>query len=344
MKKKIGLVLSGGGVRGAYQIGAYMALKKLGIKFNCVVGTSIGSFNGAMIASHNENKLLKFWQNIDVANFLEIDPTLETAKLDLKVIDTIFRTAKDKINNGFNIQPLRNELTKMLKERKLRRSNIDFGLVTLNADSLTPVRIFINEMPKGMVINYILASCFLPIFKKEELVDNAYYMDGGFVDNCPIKMLEKFNCQKIYVIDLKAIGVIKRAKMESDVIYLKPSRNLGSILTINKKIITNNIKLGYYDTLTTLGKLDGRVYNFKLKSKKYYQCLLRKVSDSELRKAELHYKTTNPKKLLIRMFEFILKKENKDIYHIYKPRDIIKIAKKQRNVDNFQYNFVRNLK
>ena len=47
----IGLVLSGGGVKGAYQVGSYFAFKKCHIKIDGIVGCSIGSFNAAMIAA-----------------------------------------------------------------------------------------------------------------------------------------------------------------------------------------------------------------------------------------------------------------------------------------------------
>ena len=40
----IGLALSGGGVKGSYQIGAYLAFKKCHIKFKGITGTSIGAF------------------------------------------------------------------------------------------------------------------------------------------------------------------------------------------------------------------------------------------------------------------------------------------------------------
>ena len=48
MKK--GVVLEGGGTKGAYQIGAYEALRDLVIKITGIAGTSIGALNGAFIA------------------------------------------------------------------------------------------------------------------------------------------------------------------------------------------------------------------------------------------------------------------------------------------------------
>ena len=47
--KKTALVLSGGGSRGAYEIGVWKALKTLGIQIDMVMGTSVGAINGAMI-------------------------------------------------------------------------------------------------------------------------------------------------------------------------------------------------------------------------------------------------------------------------------------------------------
>ena len=43
------LVLEGGGAKGAYQIGAWKALKEAGVKINAVAGTSVGALNGALI-------------------------------------------------------------------------------------------------------------------------------------------------------------------------------------------------------------------------------------------------------------------------------------------------------
>ena len=66
----VGLTLSGGGVKGSYQIGSYLAFKKCGIKFRGVTGTSIGAFNGALIAAGMEAELLHFWLNVDVGKLL----------------------------------------------------------------------------------------------------------------------------------------------------------------------------------------------------------------------------------------------------------------------------------
>ena len=59
---------------------------------------------------------------------------------------------------------------------------------------------FINAIKK--LNEYILASCNLPVFKMEKVIDNNFYIDGGFYDNNPINMffnkLNHFNIWKIY--------------------------------------------------------------------------------------------------------------------------------------------------
>lgn len=70
----VGLSLEGGGVKGSYQAGAYLAFKKCGIKFDGVVGTSIGAFNGAMIASGKGDEMVELWRNIDIAQALSFQP------------------------------------------------------------------------------------------------------------------------------------------------------------------------------------------------------------------------------------------------------------------------------
>ena len=48
---KTGLVFSGGGGKGAYQIGVWKALREYGIEADCVAGTSVGALNGALGSS-----------------------------------------------------------------------------------------------------------------------------------------------------------------------------------------------------------------------------------------------------------------------------------------------------
>ena len=69
---KQALVLSGGGARGAYQIGVWKALEELNIKCDIVTGTSIGSINGALYTQGSLKEAEELWKNIDLETVFPI--------------------------------------------------------------------------------------------------------------------------------------------------------------------------------------------------------------------------------------------------------------------------------
>ena len=64
LTKEYGLILDGGGARGAYQIGAWKALVEAGVKVNAVAGTSVGALNGALICMGDVKQAEKIWSEI----------------------------------------------------------------------------------------------------------------------------------------------------------------------------------------------------------------------------------------------------------------------------------------
>ena len=63
---KRALVLSGGGSRGAYEIGAWQALEELGVRFQAVYGASIGAINAGLVAQGDLALAEKLWSQIDL--------------------------------------------------------------------------------------------------------------------------------------------------------------------------------------------------------------------------------------------------------------------------------------
>ena len=57
------IVLSGGGAKGAYQIGVWKALRKLHYQYDIVTGTSVGALNGAFFVQGNYKEALWMWEN-----------------------------------------------------------------------------------------------------------------------------------------------------------------------------------------------------------------------------------------------------------------------------------------
>lgn len=343
-----GLVLAGGGVKGAYQVGAYFAFKKCNIKIDGVVGTSIGSFNAAMIVQGKENELYEFWKNVDVGKLLDFN-TKYTDSVNNKdkfkeLIYGIEQMTLIVKNKGISNSNLKNILNEMIDEEKIRNSYMDYGLVTVRVNDLKPLYLFKEDMKKGKISEYILASCNLPLFKTEKLIDDKYYIDGGFYDNNPINMLLNKGYDKIYSVEIQGIGFKQRIKDENKIVRIIPSRHLGSTLNVNKKKINENIKLGYYDTLKVLKNYDGYNYIFKKHSKLLYNMLTRGVDKNLLKRVKRYFKAKDNKELVIKALEYTLIKEDMTYFNIYKIMKYIKYVKNNTKNKHFVYDFVRNLK
>ncbi len=57
--EKRAVVLSGGGAKGAYQVGVWKALRKLHYSYQIVTGTSVGALNGMLMVQHDYHKCIK---------------------------------------------------------------------------------------------------------------------------------------------------------------------------------------------------------------------------------------------------------------------------------------------
>lgn len=345
---KIGIAFSGGGLRGAYQVGCYKAFLDCHIIINGFVGTSIGSFNAAMCASNRFEELFAFWYNDDIGSILGFSKDFITKtnnnEYDLKYLTELLDNIKDIVQNkGISTKNIRKKLEEFEIDKYLYKSKKDFGLVTVRFNDFKPRYMFKNDIPKDKLNDYIIASCFLPIFKFEKLIDNNYYLDGGFHDYIPANALLEKGYDKVYVIDLEAIGIRRPYIDKRKIQVIRPSRKLGSILDFKKEDIRNNMKLGYFDTMRILKDFDGKKYLFKKRGLWYYELILKHVSKKDRELMEKFFATKNAKRLIIKSIEFIMKKEKFEYYHVYKVTEVIKRIKyidKNYGV----YKFVKQLK
>ena len=68
---KTALIFSGGGARGAYEVGVWKALEELDIKCDIVTGASIGSINGALYTQGTLKLAEDLWKNINFETVFE---------------------------------------------------------------------------------------------------------------------------------------------------------------------------------------------------------------------------------------------------------------------------------
>lgn len=343
----IGLVLGGGGVRGSYQIGVFYALKKSHIKIDGFTGSSIGAFNAAMLASKREEELLYFWRNTEIGKVFgfsdELIKLANSDKFNFKILKAGYNDLIKVIKNkGITTDNLLNILNELNIEESLFKSNKEFGLVTVRAHDFKPIYVFKKDLKNGKLNEYLMASCYLPIFKSKKIIDDNYYLDGGFYDYAPANALLDKGYNKVYVVDLDALGYRRKYKDKDKIILIKPSKNLGSIININQKKVGENILLGYYDTLKIVNNLDGNKFIFKIKSNSYYKFLIRKVSKKKLKEMHKMFRTTNEKKLILKALEYVMNKEKFSYYEVYNPYKLIKKIKKMKK-DYGVYSFINML-
>ena len=313
-----GLVLEGGGARGSYHVGALKAFRKKGIKFDYVVGTSIGSINGVFVATGEYKKLESLWKGATSKELFGIDEKLFEAiknrEFNKKTIENGLQTVMHIIKNaGIDTEPIRKMLVQNIDEEKLRKSNIEYGLATYNVSKRKKVQIFKEDIPKGKLVEYLLASSYLPVFKFKKIIDDSFYIDGGSYDNCPVDMLLDKNLDNIYVVRAHR-NKLPRYKTNSKIIEIMSYNKLGSIIAFSKDITKYNLKLGYYDTLRVLDKLDGHNYYFRYKDNQYYnEILTNKIILKKYNKGFV----LNNKKIIINTVEDICDSFNINKFKIY---------------------------
>lgn len=289
--KKLGLVLEGGGARGAYQIGAVKALYENGISFSAVVGTSIGAINGAFLAQNDFPSIYDMWTNLSFKDLFDIDETklnrVLKGKLEFDDIKYFSKLLNEYIKiGGIDTIKIKEIVTNKINEEKIRNSNIDFGLVTMCVSDMSPQELFISDIPNGKLTDYIMATSNLPVFKRA-IVDNKKYLDGGVWDNCPVSMLESKNFSDAIVIRAYKRnrirgynGIIKRNNITMHMI--EPVDSLGSILNFDTDNLNRLVTLGYFDGLRFIHDFDGKRYYIVKTRPKEITNMLNNIDFSEI--------------------------------------------------------------
>ena len=253
------IVLSGGGARGAYQIGVWKALRELKIRYDIVTGTSVGAINGALMVQNSYFIANLCWHKLSFnmifdsyyhANTTNVDIYKEYAKALLK-------------SGGMSVKNLEKRLVRIIKPRKIKSSRVDYGLVTVKLPIYKPVYLTKKIMDENKIIDYIIASstCF-PIFKQKD-IEGAKYIDGGYYDNLPINLAIDMGADEVIAVDLDAIGFKHKVKDEKvKITYIKPRNDLDSTFIFNKSKAQRLINLGYNDMMKVYNRLDGHKYTF----------------------------------------------------------------------------------
>ena len=109
----------------------------------------------------------------------------------------------------------------------------------------------------------LMASAYLPMFKKEKL-GGKRYLDGGGWNNVPVDVLLEEGYKDIIIIRIYGLGFdsekVTKIPEDVNVYHIAPRQSLGGLLQFDKKQARKNMRLGYFDGLRLLYGLQGRWY------------------------------------------------------------------------------------
>ncbi len=283
------IVLSGGGSKGAYQMGVWAALKKLNIHYDIVTGTSVGALNAALMVQKTFYKGLFFWYNLNSKMIFNEDLKQDYHTKEGKK-DILKWYAKGVLNGGIEVKGLEDTIRQVIQPKKVLKSNVDMGIVTFNMKTLKPKIVKKKDLNENNLCDYLLASasCF-PAFKMKT-IEEENYIDGGIYDNLPINLAIDLGATEVIAIDLKEVGFKQKVKNKNiPITYIEPRNDIGSFLIFEKNMSRRAMRLGYNDTLKVMNYLDGVKYTFKKndleknyqKYKEQYQQNIKKILTSK---------------------------------------------------------------
>lgn len=281
LTKEYGLVLEGGGAKGAYQIGAWKAMREAGVRIKGIAGTSVGALNGALICMDDLANAEKVWETISYSSIMSVEDEkmellFQQKKLDVDLLKSAFDFMKE---GGIDVTPLKELIAECIDEEKIISSPVDLYILTFNVDEKKELDIDVKQCRPELIKDFLLASAYIfPLFKNERL-HGKRYIDGGAINNVPLGSLVDRGYENIIMVRIFGIGREKKVKIpDGTTIYtVAPKVSLGSIIDFDRRKSRRHMKLGYYDTMRLIYGLKGKIYYIDESEEECYY--LKKLTD-----------------------------------------------------------------
>ncbi|MFD2724650.1 patatin-like phospholipase family protein [Hyunsoonleella rubra] len=206
----LGLVLSGGGMRGVAHIGAIKALEEYNLYPTHIAGTSVGGIVGALYAyGYGWRDILNFFKSVqiwDIKKYALNKPGF---------IDT------EKFYPYFKNYIKKDDFSFLKKEFRVTATNI------LNGN--------LEVFDKGPLITPILASSAFPGIFAPVAFNGSYYIDGGALNNFPVDLL-KYKCDNIIGINVNTVAPVSIKHLKHSYNVVERAFKLKSMKEDEKKL------------------------------------------------------------------------------------------------------------
>jgi len=238
-RPRIGLVLSGGGARGAAHVGVLKVLEKLRIPIDIVTGTSMGAVIGGLYAyGYSPAKLEEKLVTTDWGNLFQDNPLRAQRSMRRKHDDYNYLI---KLEAGF-----KNGAVK-LPTGLIQGQKLDLMLRSLMPDAPedfdklpVPFRALAEDietgeavaMGRGDIVSAMRASMSIPGVFAPVARDGRLLVDGGFANNLPVRLARKMGADILIVVDLGSPR-LKRDRLVSPLSIL--NQNMGFMIQRNTR-------------------------------------------------------------------------------------------------------------
>jgi NTE family protein len=168
---KIGIALSGGGIKGLCHAGVLKALEEHDIKPDIISGVSSGSVVGALYADgYSPDEIAHLFEDISFRQMTKIQ-----------------------ISDGgfFRIDAFQKFISKKLHAKTFEELKIPLRIVATDLDKGRSV-----TFSSGNLIDPIIASCSIPVLFSPKVIDGTHYVDGGVLKNFPVTTIRD-ECEKV---------------------------------------------------------------------------------------------------------------------------------------------------
>jgi len=224
MAGELAIVLSGGGAKGAFQVGVLDELiTNRGVKVDIAVGTSTGSIQALAVAQDDIPKLLDLWLGITKNSDIYV-------KKPLGVVGGII--GADSI---YDAKGLRKLLKLNANDAKLQSTGkkLRLGVVNLGTGEFRSI----DERVPG-IHNWVYASCAMPVFFDPlKTSDGAQWVDGGVRDVTPLGTALELNPRGVIVVRAGAKAIPATPKSYDNLIEI----GLRAVDILQKEVSANDL-------------------------------------------------------------------------------------------------------
>jgi NTE family protein len=200
------LVLGGGGMRGMSHIGVLRALENLGVRYDAIVGTSIGSLVGALAASgYPVEEMEHRIGDLQKGDYFRLNF--------LKFILKGTRTSSMYRGDRF-----RDTLSDLVPDVAFEDLKIPFYCNAVQLESGGSVFWGTPGLSDIPLVDAVYSSCALPGIFEPYVKDGKHYMDGGIVDSVPLRFAKTLRPELIIAVDLSVKATFRPPKYKDRVI------------------------------------------------------------------------------------------------------------------------------